>query len=318
MRVRLWVGSVAIAAMAIVTTSNSATAAPWKPTKTTARQLAHDGASDFKRGDYEHAAEKLEAAWSVEPAGNISFALAQAHRKLGHWQRALELYEIVLKDTDTPSQYRELAAAARDVVRGFQLAESLATSGEYADARRYYESVLRVADLPSDERDRAAHGLADVARRETEAKTPHSDTATDAHPTNTATSPTPTPTITQASAPPATNIVRTSRWRDPIGWSFAGVGVVAAGVGAYLLADASSLDDQANAESSATTREQLHATAHTRRTAGTVTAIGGGVFVILAVARFALIGPPSSSTSATSLQFIPGPGDVGLGLAFDF
>ncbi len=66
MRVRSRVGSVAIAAVVIASSSSSSTAAPWKPTNATARKLAHDGASDFKRGDYEHAAEKLEAAWSVE------------------------------------------------------------------------------------------------------------------------------------------------------------------------------------------------------------------------------------------------------------
>ncbi len=203
-------------------------------------------------------------------------------------------------------------------MRAFQLAESLATSGEYADARRYYEGVLQVVDLPVDERDRATRGLADVARREAEAKAPHTETApvanssTDAHPTNAATSPPP-----PAPTSPASDTTRSSRWRDPLGWSFAGVGVVAAGVGAYLLADASSLDDQANAESNATTREQLHSSARTRRTVGTITAIGGGAFVILAVARFALVGPPSSSSTA-SIQLTPGPGDVGLGFAFDF
>lgn len=108
-----------------------------------------------------------------------------------------------------------------------------------------------------------------------------------------------------------------SRWHDGPGWGLGGAGIVATGVGLYLLANASSLDDQADRETDFGQRDQLRQSASSRRTIGVVTAVSGGVLVAAAIARFALVGSPST-TSTSSLQLTPGPGDVGLGFALDF
>jgi hypothetical protein len=135
--------------------------------------------------------------------------------------------------------------------------------------------------------------------------------------------PAPLPTATASSSNPSASTTaiiapKWSRWHDVPGWGLAGAGVIAAGVGVGLLANASSLDGQADRETDFAKRDQLRQSASSRRTAGEVTAAAGAVLLVGAIARFALVGSPSRSPSSTSLQLTPGPGDVGLGFAIGF
>lgn len=107
------------------------------------------------------------------------------------------------------------------------------------------------------------------------------------------------------------------RWyHDWLGWTGLGVGLIAAGVGGGFLAHAASLDDQAARETNFTARAGLRDRASTQRTTGLVLAGAGGAVVVAAIVKLALV--PHVSPSRVAWRVLPGPGDTGLALSFDF
>lgn len=70
-------------------------------------------------------------------------------------------------------------------------------------------------------------------------------------------------------------------YRDGLGWGIAGAGVVALGVGGWLLIDAKGIEDDANSQAAQSARESLRDRATTRRITGSI--VGGvGVAVLVA------------------------------------
>jgi tetratricopeptide (TPR) repeat protein len=57
-----------------------------------ARAAYEKGMAEFGLGNYAAAAEQYEAAYRIKPDGALLFNAAQAHRRAGHTQRALDLY----------------------------------------------------------------------------------------------------------------------------------------------------------------------------------------------------------------------------------
>jgi hypothetical protein len=79
------------------------------------------------------------------------------------------------------------------------------------------------------------------------------------------------------------------RHRDWIGWSVTAMGVAGLGVGAYLVYDASQLDDRSvSPTQSQGQREQLGRDAHAGRVAGAITTSGGAALVIAGIVKLAL------------------------------
>jgi len=61
-------------------------------TEDRARAAYEKGMAEFGLGNYAAAAEHYEAAYRIKPDGALLCNAAQAHRRAGHTQRALELY----------------------------------------------------------------------------------------------------------------------------------------------------------------------------------------------------------------------------------
>ena len=95
--------------------------------------------------------------------------------------------------------------------------------------------------------------------------------------------PMPQPVAAPGVAPvkPTMRIVAGEPWyRDPLGWTETGLGVVGLGVGAWLLADVSSLNDKAHDTTSFDERASLYDRASARRTQAM---IAGGIGVVATV-----------------------------------
>jgi len=86
---------------------------------------------------------------------------------------------------------------------------------------------------------------------------------------------------------PTTRFVPGEPWyRDPVGWTETGGGVIGIGVGAWLLASVANLDDEAHETMNTNVRTSLYDRASTRRTGA---AIVGGVGVVAVVVGVATL-----------------------------
>lgn len=94
------------------------------------------------------------------------------------------------------------------------------------------------------------------------------------------------------------------RGADLLGWGFTASGVVGASAGAWLLLDASQLDDDAHETVDQSTRADMHERAADRRTLGAVVSAVGGAAVVIGAARLLWPGAAANSTS-TALVLTP-------------
>lgn len=92
---------------------------------------------------------------------------------------------------------------------------------------------------------------------------------------------------------------------DRLGWGLTGVGVVAIGVGGWLLFDAKGIEDDANVQPAQTERERLRDRASGRRLTGTVIGGLGAAFLLTGIVKLAMSPADREETVATSF-------DVGL------
>jgi tetratricopeptide (TPR) repeat protein len=229
--------------------------------------------------------------------GNRAVDLGEYDQAIDHYKRGAILDAVPLFYLDLGLAYRK--------------------AGRYPDAIDYYRKFLDRSAGDADPDGIRTQVAQLIMQLEAARDAPPTHPAPSAEPTAgasvatsaTAQSPTSTPTAISTTSP------QVSRWSDGIAWGLGIGGLVSAGVGVGFFVNASSLDDQANRETNFEVRDQLRARASSRRTIGTVTAAAGGVLLVAAVVKFALV-PSGPTTSA--LQLTPGPGDVGVGFAFDF
>lgn len=83
-------------------------------------------AESFQKGNYEDAVRELHTTYDLTPLPRLLFNLAQAYRKWGHSQEALEYYELFLRSDP------QLTAELREEVEGYirQLQTALKGSGK--------------------------------------------------------------------------------------------------------------------------------------------------------------------------------------------
>jgi tetratricopeptide (TPR) repeat protein len=235
-----------LAVLVIATTAHAEDALLAKlPKVKNAEAHAHivSGNAYYRTKKFEQALSEYEKGVQLEDAAIFLYNIGQCHRALHHWDDAIWVYRRFL-DRAKP----EPALVER--VEGF-----------LKDAEQNRAEDQKRAPL-REPVDTASAG---------ERRTPQPASAPQ---------PSPSPVMPGPSSS-AMRIVRGEPWyRDPLGWTETGVGVVGIGVGAWLLADVASLNDEANKTMNVEARSSLFARAHTRRTEG---AVVGAVGVVAAV-----------------------------------
>lgn len=97
--------AVAVAALIVLAAADAVSA---QPALSSSDAQAHmdAGLALYDRGDYDAAIVQLEAAYRLDPAPPLVFAIAQAKRLAGHCDEALPMYEHYLATQPGPAQVR--------------------------------------------------------------------------------------------------------------------------------------------------------------------------------------------------------------------
>lgn len=110
-----------------------------------------------------------------------------------------------------------------------------------------------------------------------------------------------TDTSRQPEAAQSTQAANSERWyADPLGWTLAGTGLVAASVGGFLLVDSSSLRRDAEAADDQTERRRLEDRADSRLKIGGVALAVGGAFLVAGVVKLAITPSEEKATIAVA------------------
>jgi tetratricopeptide (TPR) repeat protein len=219
----------------------------------------------------------------------------------------------VLKYAEAIEQY--IAGALLDSAPSihYNLGQSYRLSGQYENAIRQYRLFLdRGQPRPGVRALVECHIASMTAELQRAAATapptgpaPDGDAASD--PSQPAVARTNTATVAplEASAP------RDEPWYDDrVGLGIAGAGIIATGIGAWLLVDAGSLYDEASREDRDHVRTELRADADKRQTWGIVTTAVGGAALVAGVVKLAIKPNTQRSQSrpddrGVSLQWSP-------------
>lgn len=233
-------------ALALLLATTTATAAPkTKP----ARKEFDRGVAAYTKGDYQSASDALARSFSIEADEETLFAWAQTERKLGHCDKAVELYTKLLT--------MNLPAENKKAVR-VQIDEC----NQILEEERAAAAVLEAP--------------ADSTPSTTTPPSPDSGSAP------TATSASPTPTAPKDTATP------TRAWyTDPIGGALVGTGVVGLAAGTVFLIQATNADtDKATAP---TYDEYLSLAdrAESRGRLAIISLVAGGALVTAGIIRYA-------------------------------
>ena len=102
-------------------------------------------------------------------------------------------------------------------------------------------------------------------------------------------------------------------YADGFGWGLTGTGAVATGISIWLLVDAKSLDDQANASASQQTQNDLRDRADQRRLAGTIVGVAGGLAIVTGIVKLAITPAPRTRTiDARALDLVVTPSGLAV------
>lgn len=208
-------GCAALAAVLLVATAGTAHARP----KTRAARAAFDkGVAAYQKNNFQAAADALGRSFEIERDPDTLFAWAQAERKLDRCDRAIVLYEQLLQQPTLPEANRS------------------AVEQKLAECRTI---VAQVAPAPPAE---ATVAPPASGRGEPATAAPEPPAAGTVAPV--APSPGSGPESPPVESP-------AYRWyKDPVGLSLVGVGLVAAGIGGgYLLAARAAASDAQSAAS---------------------------------------------------------------------
>lgn len=207
---------------------------------------------------------------------------------LGHYDKGKRLYEA--GDFDKAAEeFKAGLLVEKAPALHYNLAECYWQLGNFKAAAYHYQRFIALHAADDKFRENARERL-----EEANAK------AQATEPTPTPTQP-PAPVSTPQLLPPAVVVsAEPDRWyQDGVGWGLLGTGLLAGTVSIVLLADASSLNDQANHSASQQAASALHDKADTRSLLGTVIGIGGAGLAITGAIKLAITpdAPRSRGTS---------------------
>jgi len=215
-----------------------------------ARAENDEGNRLYKLGEFKEAIGHYEAGARLSDAPVFLYNLAQSHRQLGNYEKAIWFYERFLSSGHVDP---EVAMYVRNFIKVMKA-----------------KLAQEVRDTPPTEPE------------------PRSEPA----------------------SPPEANIRSPEKpepWHaDIVGWSLAGAGFVAGGVGIGFLVSASGLDDQAKSEADQTRRDQLRSDASSRRTIGTVVTVTCAAVLVAGIIKLAIAPKPHERPAPLSVAVGPG------------
>jgi tetratricopeptide (TPR) repeat protein len=243
-----------------------------------ARVQFDKGVAAYTKGDYAAAAEALGASFVLEADPETLFAWAQTERKLGHCDRAIDLYTKLLG--------MDLPAANKDAVR-VQINECKAILAEQKPK-------------PADAKPTKPAEPAPITPKPAEsASTPPPVTTAQVETT-------PPP---REERPPITSEGR-AWWKDPVGGALVGTGAVVIGLGVVFLVQGSAADSDKQAAMTYPEYEELANRAESRGRLGVIGLVMGGALVTGGIVWYATRKP--SGDRAVSTLVLPGGGGVAL------
>ena len=213
--------------------------------------------------EFQAAIDDYVAAAMASPAPSVLFNLAQTYRAAGDYASAIEQYRSYLDRGKPGAPLRKLVECQIDAMA--------------AELTRAASTAAPRGPGPEDE------------------PGPAGEPAT----LNNAPAP---PSSGMALPPPATP--QAAPWHaDAIGWTLAGAGVAAGGLGAFLLLDASNIRDDAEREDRDDVREELRDKADGRQTWGTVATVAGAALLTVGIVKLAIT--PDAPRPRVALHLAP-------------
>ncbi|HEX5062083.1 MAG TPA: hypothetical protein VFV99_22090 [Kofleriaceae bacterium] len=268
------------ALVAVLLASSAAAAAP---KGAAARAQFDKGVTAYTKGDYAAASAALGSSFVLEPDPETLFAWAQTERKLGHCDRAIELYTKLLK-MDLPAENKEAVKV----------------------------QIGECKDIIADEKKANATGPKPKidAKPKTTEKKPAQTKVEPAPPPPV--EPTPPPPVEQpiAQPPPPVESKPEGRtwWKDPVGGALVGAGAIGIGLGVVFLVQGRAADsDKANAMSYPE-YETLANRAESRGRLGVISLVAGGALAAGGVVWYVTRKPQAEKTVTTLV--VPGGGGV--------
>jgi tetratricopeptide (TPR) repeat protein len=225
-----------------------ATPAAAAPRKGKARALFDRGVKAYQTGDYAAAAAALDESYAIEKDVETLYAWAQAERKLEHCDRAIALWEKLLA-LDLPAKNKQAIQLKIDDCSA-ELAKQQAIAPKPGPAAKPEPSS---SPEPAAAPDEPAAGEPGAA-------------ATTA-----------TADLAPRREPPPESSGR-SRWKNPIGLSLIGVGVIGLGAGTVFLLQARSADA---AKDDAATLDEFLDKRDEARSKGTLSIVGYAAGAVL-------------------------------------
>ncbi|HEY5922879.1 MAG TPA: hypothetical protein VIV11_14470 [Kofleriaceae bacterium] len=275
--------------VALLVTATTAHAAPKGQA---ARAQFDKGVTAYTKGDYAAAAEALGASFVLEADVETLFAWAQTERKLGHCDRASELYRKLL-GMNLPAENKEAIQVQINeckVIIADQ--KKAAKTAPKPDPKVAPKPEPKVAPKPDPK----------VAPKPVEAKP--------VEPTPVPVQPTPEPAPTEVLPVEPVQAEGRVWWKDPIGGAVVGAGVVGLGLGIVFLVQGSAAESDKATAMSYPEYESLANRAESRGRLGVISLVAGSALIACGVVRYVTL-KPSKETQVTTLA-LPGGGGLAL------
>lgn len=244
------------AAMVLILASATAMAAP---KKAAAKAQFDRGVAAYTKGDYQGASDALSKSFALEADVETLFAWAQTERKLGHCDKAIELYTELLG--------MNLPDANKDAIK-VQIGECKQILDEERAAAAMVDGPPPAEPATSSDSPPSAGG------------------GTEAPPSS--------PPVT-----PADRGSTRPRWQDPIGLSLVGVGAIGLVVGTTFLVKGSSAQSDADRATTYDDYLAASDRAESNGRVGVVGLVIGGAFVTAGVIWYMTRTPADADRTVT-------------------
>jgi hypothetical protein len=290
-----------VALFAILVASSAAFAAP----KSGEARVQFDrGVAAYTKGDYAAAAEALGASFVLEADPETLFAWAQTERKLGHCDRAIDLYGKLL-GMDLPAENKQAIrvqiSECKAIIADQKPAKPVDKATKPADKATKATKPADKATKPADKS--IGTKPVDKAVETPPVETPVQTPPLEQQPIETAQLDTTPP---HEEPRPITNEGR-AWWKDPVGGALVGAGAISIGVGIVFLVQASAADaDKADALLYPEF-ESLADRAESRGRLGVIGLVAGGALATAGVVWY-VTHKPSSERAVTTLVLPSGAG----------
>ena len=243
-----------------------------------------------------------------------TFAKPSSSAAREHLSRGIRLYNTRSFEAAI-QEFKDGAIVESTPVFDYNLGQCYRQLGKYEEALWHYERFLNhgsptgplLAAVTDFMREMRGH----LANRALTMPPTGAAAEPDTSPGRPAATPAPTPPRQQPDAKPAEDRDSSINW---VGWTVTGTGVVAMGAAGFLFVRASTLNDQANGDANARTRNELHNQADTRTIVGAVVGVGGAVLTATGIYMLLSHGRRHEASNATAFDVgISGRGVVVFG-----